>query len=94
MNRILDVQVLKYSSFRKIESYVCLRYGVTFGMEGGEKNDVFQLAHVAGPRVEFQRLDCRCVEVLSRLACLGGIAFEEEVGDFWDVLGGFFQRRN
>ena len=59
-----------------------------------EHPDVFQLAHVAGPRIEFQCLDCRCVEVLSRLACLGRITFEEEIGNFRNVLCRIFQRRH
>ena len=87
-------QLIHFSRFGKVEVDVLCCYVIAFGVEVSEKNDVFQFAHVSGPRIEFQRLYCRCVEVFSLLTGLGGIAFEEEVGDFGDVLGCFFQRRH
>ncbi len=56
-----------------IKSEITYRYYLTFDMEGGEKNNVFQLTDIAGPRMEFESLDCRGIKPFLRLLSLSGI---------------------
>lgn len=69
------------------ENEVIGRYGVAVGMEGSHENCVLQFSYIAGPGIEFQSLDCRCVESLFRLGCLMRIYCEKIIGNVRNILG-------
>ena len=69
-----------------VKSDVLCGNGILFRMKGGEKNSVFQLPDVAGPRMQFQRLYRRRVKMLFRSLFLLSISLEKIICNISYIL--------
>lgn len=92
--RVLQFETAVGFRFRLAETEVGCGYCIVRSMEGGEKNHILQLAHVAGERIDLQRFQCRCVKPFPVATGVPGITAQKVFRQWGDVFRHLPQWRN